>query len=103
MGTSDSAGHFAFDHKSIQHSGFGTCKTVIHKHQLMSLTNIFIFRLARRLCSTFNETKSLVLRLLGSSFHLTLNTSLWFLFTQRTNHSPFTNDFRGEEQYNESV
>lgn len=29
--------------------------------------------------------------------------SLWFLFIHRVNLSPFTKDFRGEEQYNESI
>lgn len=28
---------------------------------------------------------------------------LWFLFIPRINLSPFTKDFRGEEQYNESI
>ena len=28
---------------------------------------------------------------------------LWFLFKPRINLSPFTKDFRGEEQYNESM
>ena len=30
-------------------------------------------------------------------------TSLWFLFKPRINLSPFTKDFRGEEQHNESI
>ena len=34
------------------------------------------------------------------SFHMCL---LWFLFKPRINLSPFTKDFRGEEQHNESI
>ncbi len=35
--------------------------------------------------------------------HGAIQRLLWFLFRPRINLSPFTKDFRGEEQYNESI
>jgi len=37
------------------------------------------------------------------AIRMTLVWSLWSLFNPRINLSPFTKDFRGEGQYNESI
>ena len=68
--------------------GFSTC--ILHKPKGIKLTTTFAHHIN-------------ISYIVWSEGHFQQFSLLWFHFNKRENLSPFTKDFRGEEQINESI